>query len=183
MKGPGEKVKDKKLASAISLILYLLIATIVFVLITSLSTDNLVTVNADKPGITDLTDFDFSSQIAQIATESTNSVYIYSGAFYTPEDFASGNVPQEGVLYDRTEGAQGDYGTLYMEIKLPPDHVYAIAAKNVSYAQRLFIDGKEYSSVGMPSDQAEAVIPQSRRFVEAFLPAGRTPAGGTAPGF
>lgn len=169
-----QKEEHRKLALTISVTLYLLLATTVCVFIISLSAINPVTVKADKPGMTDLTAFDFSNQIAQVATASTHSIYIYSGAFYMPEDFASGNVSQEGVLYDRTGGAQGDYGTLRMQLKLPPGHVYAIAAKNVSYAQRLFIDGQEYASVGVPGDRAETVVPQSRRFVEAFLPTGET---------
>ena len=131
-------------------------------------------VKAQEPGIVDLSDFDFSNQIARVAHNSAQSIYIYSGAFYSSEDFATGRVDIKGVIYDNAPNTQGDYGTLRMVLKLPPDEVYAIAAKNVSYAQRLFIDGKEYPSAGIPADCAEDVVPQSRRYIEAFFPMNET---------
>lgn len=158
----------------LSVILYLLTAALACVLVTSLCTVNFEVVSAAQPGVTDLRDFDFANKNAQVATESTQSIYIYSGAFYTPQDFADGNIPTQGVLYDRTDGAQGDYGTLRMQLMLPPGKVYAIAAKNPSYAQRLFIDGKEYTAIGTPGDSAQTTVPKTARFVEAFAPQGET---------
>jgi signal transduction histidine kinase len=164
--------ENKTFRTAFSVTVYLLAAALVCSLVTQLCTVNYVIVNAQQPGLTDLTDFDFENNIAQIATEFTGSIYIYVGAFYTSEDFSAGNIFTEGVLYDRTDGAQGDYGTLRMELKLPPGQVYAIAAKNPSYAQRLFIDGKEYTAIGIPGDTPETTVPKTARFVEAFMPQG-----------
>lgn len=158
----------------LSVTCYLLLAVLLCACINYLCAGNAVMIQAQDPGTTDLTEFDFSIANALVATESTQSIYIYSGAFYTSEDFAAGKVNTVGVIYDRSEGAQGDYGTLRMELKLPPGHVYAIAAKNISYAQRLFIDGKEYKPIGTPANEAHQVIPQSRRFIEAFQPTGET---------
>lgn len=169
-----KKDNAKQYKWMLSVMVYLLAAVLVCMLVTRLCTVNYEVVNAGQPGLTDLTEFDFDSSIARVATESTSSIYIYSGAFYTTEDFADGEVPAEGVLYDRTEGAQGDYGTLRMLLKLPPGQVYAIAAKSVSYAQRLFIDGKEYTAIGVPGDSAETTVPKTARFVEAFVPQGET---------
>ena len=166
--------KNHAFKGMLSVTVYLLAAALVCVLVTRLCAIHFEVVNAQQPGLTDLTDFDFDSSIAQVATESTGSIYIYAGAFYTSEDFAAGNISVDGILYDRTEGAQGDYGTLRMELRLPPGEVYAIAAKNPSYAQRLFIDGKEYSAIGIPGDSAETTVPKTARFVEAFLPQGDT---------
>ncbi len=61
-----------------------------------------------------------------------------------------------------------------MELRLPPSEVYAIASKNPSYAQRLFIDGKEYIAIGVPGNSVETVVPKTARFVEAFMPQGET---------
>lgn len=169
-----KKKNSMEFQGILSVAVYLLLAAVLCALVTSLCTVTPVVVKADRPGLTDLTDFDFEHSIAQVATESTQSIYIYAGAFYTPEDFAAGHVLTEGVLYDRTDGAQGDYGTLRMELKLLSGQVYAIAAKNPSYAQRLFIDGKEYTAVGVPGDSAETVVPRTARFVEAFMPQGET---------
>lgn len=154
----------------LSVCVYLLLAAALCVVVTSLCTVMPVLVSADSPGMTDLTNFDFKNSIAQVATESTQSITIYAGSFYTPEEFAAGRVWTQGVLYDRTEGAQGDYGTLRMELRLPRGQVLAIAAKNPSYAQRLFIDGKEYTAVGVPGDGPETTVPKTARFVEAFMP-------------
>lgn len=164
--------KNHAFKGMLSVTVYLLAAVLVCVLVTRLCAVNVEAVTAEQPGLTDLTDFDFESGIAQVATESTQSITIYAGAFYTPSDFADGNITVEGVLYDRTEGAQGDYGTLRMLLKLPSGEVYAIAAKNPSYAQRLFIDGKEYTAIGVPGDSAETTVPKTARFVEAFMPQG-----------
>ena len=166
--------KNHGFKGMLSITVYLLAAALVCVLVTRLCAIDYEIVRAQQPGITDLTDFDFESGIAQVATESTQSIYIYADAFYTSEDFASGRVSTEGILYDRTEGAQGDYGTLRMVLKLPPGEVYAIAAKNPSYAQRLFIDGEEYAAIGIPGDSAETTVPKTARFVEAFMPHGGT---------
>lgn len=169
-----KKKNSMEFQGILSVAVYLLLAAVLCALVTSLCTVTPVVVKADRPGLTDLTDFDFEHSIAQVATESTQSIYIYAGAFYTPEDFAAGHVLTEAVLYNRTDGAQGDYGTLHMELRLPPDKVYAIATKNPSYAQRLFIDGKEYTAIGVPGDSAETVVPRTARFVEAFMPQGET---------
>lgn len=165
-----KKDHKKQYQSILSMTLYLLVAALVCVFVTRLCTVEYKVVQAQQPGFTDLTEFDFDNTIAQVATESTRSITIYAGAFYTPEDFAAGDIPIQGVLYDRTDGAQGDYGTLRMLVKLPPGEVYAIAAKNPSYAQRLFIDGKEYTAIGVPGDSAKTTVPKTARFVEAFLP-------------
>lgn len=169
-----KKDKVKQYKWVFSVMVYLLTAVLVCILINYLSRVNYEVVKAQQPGFTDLTDFDFDNMIAQVATESTGSIYIYSGALYTSEDFVAENIPVEGVLYDRTDGAQGDYGTLRMLLKLPLNQVYAIAAKNASYAQRLFIDGKEYTTIGIPGDSQETAVPKTMRYVEAFMPQGET---------
>lgn len=169
-----KKDNEKQYKWMFSVTVYLLAAVLVCVIVTRLCTVNFEVVKAQQPGFTDLTEFDFEHSIAQVATESTSSIYIYAGAFYTSEDFAAENITVEGVLYDRTEGAQGDYGTLRMLLRLPPGEVYAIAAKNPSYAQRLFIDGKEYTPIGVPGNSPETTVPKTARFVEAFMAGGET---------
>lgn len=169
-----KKDKTKGFQGLISITVYLLAATLLCVFITRLCMVDFTVVKAQQPGLTDLTDFDFDSGIARVATESTESIYIYAEAFYTSEDFATGNIFTEGILYDRTEGAQGDYGTLRMKLMLPSGQVYAIAAKSPSYAQRLFIDGREYPAIGVPGDSAVTTVPKTSRFVEAFTTQGET---------
>ncbi len=61
-----------------------------------------------------------------------------------------------------------------MELKLTEDQIYAITAKSMSYAQRLFIDGVEYPAIGKTADNAEEVEPESTRYVQTFQPTGET---------
>jgi signal transduction histidine kinase len=164
----------KKIMVALRIAAYLLAVALVFWAVSVLCQANLILVRSTEPGVTDFAGFDFASAIAVVATESTDSIFMYPGAFYMPEDFASGSVTQEGVLYRRQPGGQGEYGTLRMVLKLPPNEAYAIAGKSVSYAQRLYIDGKEYAPIGTPGDSIETVTPAGRRFIEGFTPTGDT---------
>jgi len=169
-----ENSTPQKSAAAMAITFYLMLATLVCMFLTPFGTVPSAMVAATEPGLTDLMGFDFENQYAQIAAPHTRSALVYAGAFLMPEDFAGGRAAAEGVIYGEAAGALGDYGTLRMTLQLPPGHAYALAARNVAYAQRLFIDGREYPAVGVPSDRAEGTLPQSRRFVEAFYPAGKT---------
>lgn len=162
-------VENRKYKTIFSVAIYLVASTLVFTALSYICQVKSTVVSASEPGLTDLRDFDFKSQVALIAKEDTKSVYIYSGVFYKSKDFENG-VNTEGILYDRTEGAQGDFGTLRILLRLPPGKVYALSGKNASYAQRLFIDGVEYKSVGKPGYSSETTIPKTMRFVEGFTP-------------
>lgn len=147
---------------------YLLAVLLVLLTFSALCARDTVFITSDEPGVADLRDFDFTNSLAEI-TRHSGAIYRYPGAFYTSEDFAAGIVP-EGALY----GSQGDFGTMRMVLRLPPGEVYAITGKSISYAQRLYADGKEIGAVGVPAATREELIPSNRRYVEGFYAEGET---------
>lgn len=151
--------------------IYLLAVLMIFITYSVLCADNPIEVDAAEPGVTDLRDFDFTNDIAEICNRSTSAIAIYPGEFYTSADF-SNTVIREKDLYNVGVMTTGDYGTIRMLVKLTPGETYAIAAKSASYAQRLYIDGKEIASVGRPADSLEEMIPGNRRYLEGFYAAG-----------
>lgn len=148
---------------------YLFLVILIFSVIAILCTVNTIVVHSSENGAIDLTGIDFQKDIVTIERFSFT---VYSGAFYTSEDFAAGMVSQEGVRY-RDEGESlGDHGTLRLELKLPPGEVYTITAGSVSYAQRLFINGKECALIGETGASIETISPMSKRYIEDFLSEG-----------
>lgn len=165
-----DNARIKGVKKTVITVVYLLMALLVCGLISRLCRADTAVVKAFKPGITDLRQFDFKNRIAQIAGSESRSVYIYSGKLYSSSDFLNADTAASGVLYGVPPDEMGDFGTLRMEVMLPPGNVYAIAAKNASYAQRLFIDGREYTPVGTVGSRTETVVPKTVRFSEGFMP-------------
>ena len=163
--------KIKKGVAALRMAAYLLAVVLVFAVVSFLCTVNAPVAPSPYNGAVNLTGVDFGNEIATIQ----NTYFtMYPGAFYLPEEFAAGKVTQAGIPYDSPGEVLSDYGTLRILLILPQDEVYAIAGKNVSYAQRLFIDGKEYAPIGVTGDSIETVTPKATRFVESFQPTGDT---------
>lgn len=167
----NNKIKNVKITVVI--ISYLVAAMLICAFVANLCRADIIYINATEPGITDLREFDFTHSIARPTGGEGAYVIFYPGAFYTAEDFANGSI-EPGIPYTTDMGPHGNFGTQRMVLRLPPGQVYAIAMKNASYAQRLFIDGKEYTSAGIPGDSAETTLPKTLRYVEAFMPTGDT---------
>lgn len=165
-----ERDNTKGFQGMLSVTVYLLAAAWLRILVTRFCKVDFMVVKAGKPGLTNLTDFDFGSCIARVTTESTQSITIYAGALYSPDDFAAGNISIKDILYNQTEAAQGDYSTLRMELMPSPSQVYVIVTPKTVYVQRLFIDGKKRTAIGIPGNSAENTGPDTARFVEGFKP-------------
>lgn len=159
----------KRSAMAICTVVYLLTVALIFGAVSVLCTVNAVFIQStEDEELLDLTGVDFSRDVVSVDTA---ACFIYSGAFYTPEDFAAGMVAQQGIRYGGEASTLGDFGTIRLQLKLPPGEVYAISSLSVSYAQRLFIDGKEYASIGVTGSSIDTVTPKTRRYMEGFQPA------------
>lgn len=157
----------KKRAATVYMFFYLLAVTLVFTTISLLSNVKTINVSPTKEGIVDLISLNFEKNVAAI---STDAAFIYDGVFYTPEDFAAGNVTKEGERVIGQKPRLGDYGTIRFLLHLPVGRVYALSSKSAAYAQRLFINGEEYKSVGMTGDMPDLVTPKITRYIEAFQP-------------
>jgi len=159
--------KIKKGAVALRMAAYLLAVTLVFAAVSILCGTDTTDVYPSENGVVDLTGIDFDRETVRITSD---AIHIYDLAFYTPEDFASGKVTREPVRLFGVGPSLKDYGTLRILLKLPVGNVYAISAKNTSYAQRMFINGKEYPPVGVTGDSADTVTPKTGRNTAAFAP-------------
>ncbi|WP_099205389.1 sensor histidine kinase [Scatolibacter rhodanostii] len=157
----------KKHATVICGVIYLLTVTLIFSVISILCNVETVKVSPTQDGMVDLTRINFNQSVVEISTE---AALIYDGAFYTPKDFASGDIIPQGTRKVDTSWVLGDFGTVRFELLLPPDRVYAISSKSAAYAQRLFINGEEYNPVGVTGNNPASVTPKSTRYTEAFEP-------------
>ncbi|WP_092643001.1 sensor histidine kinase [Acetanaerobacterium elongatum] len=122
-----------------------------------------------EPGYADLTGFDFSNKLAYLLH--TSFLY-YKNAYYTPEDFKTGNVAQQGIDLTGVDVRfnPGSYGTYRMVLKLPMKESYGISAYSAMYSQRLYINGKEYPSTGIPGTTTDTTIPKSNHYTIYFTP-------------
>lgn len=157
----------KKSTTAICMIIYLLAVTLVFSGVSVLCSVDTVDAYPSQDGSVDLTGIDFNTDVVTIQAV---AAMIYDGVFYMPEDFAANNIMQKGFPYGSENGSMKDYGTVQIILKLPADRMYAISARNTSYAQRLFINGEEYAPIGVTGESAESVTPRTTRYTEAFRP-------------
>lgn len=159
----------KKHTMALCTAIYLLAVMLVFSALSIFSTVNTVDSPSPEEGVIDLTNIDFNEDIVTVIPTFFS---LYPDTFYTSEDFAFGSVMQEGIPY--TDGDADEYGTVRLELRLPPGEVYSISGTSAFYAHRLFVDGKEKMSIGVPSERADTAIPQSKRYITSFQPAGET---------
>ena len=167
MAGSTESNDINKSAAPIRIAAFLLVVILVVSAVSVLSTVAAPAAPSPECGVADLTGFDFGKELATIEN---SSFAMYPGYFYMPEDIKAGAGGNAGVRYASPGAALGDFGTLRLEILLPPGQVYALAGKSVSYAQRLFIDGKECTPIGVTGTSADTVVPQSMRYTESFRP-------------
>ncbi len=146
--------------------IYLLTVTLFFTAVNLLSRRNQIAVSGQGQAVVDLTGIDFEKDVIKL---SSNSAAFYHNVFYSPEDFAAGDVTVDETRF--TYGAMlTKYGTARLLLKLPAGRIYTISAKNASYAQRLFINGTEFPAIGTPGDSAAAVIPRTTRYTASFQP-------------
>ena len=119
------------------------------------------------PGYVGLLDFNFSGKLASIPC----TAFLYYREFYTPEDFMLGNVKTEPVVLNEGRVDPGNYGTYRIIVELPADGgTYGVSSYSAMYSQRLFIDGKEYPSVGIPGETKETSVPMTKHYTVYFVP-------------
>lgn len=120
-------------------------------------------------GYTDLSRFNFNEKLAYI---SHSSFEYYRNALYTPEDFKLGQKKNEAFALSEFKRRfdPGNYGTYRIILKLPDNKVYGLSSYSAMYSQRLFINGKEYSVVGIPGKTEETTVPQTNHYTVYFTP-------------
>lgn len=120
-------------------------------------------------GYGDLSSFNFDERIAGILH---SSFVYYKSELYTPEDFAHGQVTGEPISLDGVVGRfdPGHFGTYRLTLDLPEGRTYGLSSYSAMYSQRLFINGSEVESTGVPGKTPETTIPKTRHYTVYFTP-------------
>ena len=104
-------------------------------------------------GTYDLTDHRFEDTLYRVPSSAWQSL---TYQLYTPEDFRLGNVTQPLRSLGQAESMNTSYATHIIQLKLPADTYYGISMMTAEYAMRIFIDGNEIDSVGVPGTTRES---------------------------
>jgi len=115
--------------------------------------------------VADLTGIDFSVDKVRVA--GINWEY-YGSELYTPEDFANGGV--KPPVIEATDGADADYATHRVTLKLPKGKTYGIYGWSMLTSMRLYINGSLALEVGFPGKTKETTMPRSQFYFYAFAP-------------
>lgn len=94
----------------------------------------------------------------------------WSEQFYTPNDFKSGRVKDDPVRLTSQDYTRIQYVTHRLKIRLTPDQTYGIHLKSSDYAMRMYIDGIEVGSVGVPGSTREEAVPRAIEDTYFFVP-------------
>jgi signal transduction histidine kinase len=121
-------------------------------------------------GFYDLTNNDFENTVYHIA-ENWES---YPEKLYAPEDFDNGSVTETPILPQVGYHGSVPYITYRMRLDLPPGQTYGILMTTGDHSMRLFIDGDEIDSVGVPGETRESTVPQVREKFYCFTSASGT---------
>ncbi|MDR1603277.1 MAG: sensor histidine kinase [Gracilibacteraceae bacterium] len=89
---------------------------------------------------------------------------------YTPGDFASGAVTEPPLFLASGDFARIQFATHRLTLRLPPGKVYGLSMTTSDFAMRLFIDGAEIDSVGVPGATREETVPRVLKKEYYFSP-------------
>jgi len=117
----------------------------------------------------DLTMKDFSNSVYMLrwgdwAWES------WPEALFTPDDFTGSQIQMEPVTLTNDDYMVVQYVTHRLRLKLPPGKTYGMSVPSSDYAMRLFINGEEIDSVGVPAASREEAVPRTDTRVYHFVP-------------
>jgi len=89
---------------------------------------------------------------------------------YTPDDFANNSV-EPPRFFDSAEAMSTSYATHRLHLVIPTDNDYGISMMTAEYAMRIYINGTEIDSVGVPSDTRETTEHRTAERTYYFSPA------------
>lgn len=101
-------------------------------------------------GSYNLTGYDFENTVYRTADHWES----WPGALYMPEDFAGGDLPDSRFI-ERPEYKSITHATHRLRLTLPAGKTYGISMLTSEYAMRIYIDGVEIDSVGVPGNTRE----------------------------
>ena len=111
----------------------------------------------DDINVQDLSGSDFSETIYSNALGWES----YPEKLYTPADFANGYITERPNSHEEMDYGAVQYATHRMRFMLPPGKTYGLLMQSADYSMRIYIDGIEVGSVGVPGDTREMTIPRT----------------------
>jgi hypothetical protein len=87
---------------------------------------------------------------------------------YTPEDLTDENISGQSRLLDAEAYKTLQYATHRLRLSLPPGRIYGIKLTSSDYSMRLYINGEEIDSVGVPGETRETTVPRVQNRVYYF---------------
>ena len=118
-------------------------------------------------GSYDLSDYSFEDAVYRTESAAWDS---WPYQLYTPEDFANGNVRSQPRFLDKSEVMSTSHATYAIRLTLPADTYYGISMTTAEYAMRIYIDGNEIDSVGIPGSTREDTEHRSLERTYYFSP-------------
>ena len=155
--GQQAKNHNKKRRPVAAVLLFFCVVIAVFVSLSLLTGSETVPIDDAAK----LKGFDYASHIAHIEPEAFDW---YPKALYTPKDFAAGRVTQS----PQQDDGKSIYYTYRLLLELEEGRVYGISGYSATHAQTLWVNGKVYSSVGVPGDSANSMTPKSNYYAVYF---------------
>ncbi|MFT3982899.1 MAG: sensor histidine kinase [Lachnospiraceae bacterium] len=116
-------------------------------------------------GSYDLIGYDFENTVYRTADYWES----WPEALYTPSDLADGIVPDFRFV-ERQEYKSITHATHRLLLTLPAGQTYGISMLTSEYAMRIYVDGAEIDSVGIPGDTRESTEHRSLEKVYYFTP-------------
>ena len=104
-------------------------------------------------GTYDLSDYNFEDAVYRVSSRGWQSL---THQLYTPEGLLTGNVTESFRSLEPAEAMNTSYATHIIQLNLPADVYYGISMVTAEYAMRIFIDGNEIDSVGVPGTTKES---------------------------
>ena len=116
-------------------------------------------------GYLSLADRDMGNTVYIVAADSWDS---YPEQFYTPADFKNEAVTVQPSKLTETDYRRCHFVTHRLRLTLPDDGIYSVTMRSCDYSMRIFINGKEVDSVGVPGTSRETTEPQTLEKVYTF---------------
>jgi Signal transduction histidine kinase len=118
-------------------------------------------------GTYDLSGYDFDDTVYRVNNRSWES---WAYQLYTPDDFANSGVEEQSRFFDSAEAMNTSYATHRLRLTLPPGSYYGISMVTAEYAMRIYINGSELDSVGIPGNTRETTEHRTAERTYYFSP-------------
>lgn len=141
---------------------FLLLFAVMLVILYAMPQAEIVRVSGTD-GSLDLIQNNFDDTNYLISKESWES---WPEKLYTPDDLT--NLAGQTRFIEESEYKNIEYATHRLRLNLPPGGIYGIKLTSSDFSMRLYINGEEIDSVGVPGETRETTVPRVQTRVYYF---------------